>query len=65
MPHGGKTGSQARTTHRRRPIALKAKTAIITGSNSGIGLGITEARAKAGAILVAMHEMSERHDPTA
>lgn len=33
-------------------MGLKGKTAIITGSNSGIGLGITEALAKAGVNVV-------------
>ena len=33
-------------------MSLKGKTAIITGSNSGIGLGIARELAKAGADVV-------------
>ena len=38
---------------------LKGKTAIITGSNSGIGLGVAEELARAGASVV-LNSFSDR-----
>jgi 3-hydroxybutyrate dehydrogenase len=38
--------------HQEVVVTLKGKTAVITGSNSGIGLGVAEALAKAGAHVV-------------
>lgn len=45
-------------------MALAGKTAIITGSNSGIGLGVAEELAKAGAnvVLNSFTDRSEDHD---
>jgi 3-hydroxybutyrate dehydrogenase len=44
--------AQQRNTHMSFEISLKGKTAVITGSTSGIGLGIAWAMARAGADVV-------------
>jgi NAD(P)-dependent dehydrogenase (short-subunit alcohol dehydrogenase family) len=45
-------------------MILKGKTAIITGSNSGIGLGVAEELAKSGAdvVLNSFTDRPEDHD---
>ena len=42
-------------------MTLKGKTAVVTGSNSGIGLGVARALAKAGAAVV-LNSFTDRKD---
>src|SRR5205809_5160529 len=50
--HCNMPAATPREASRRRSSMLKGKTAIVTGSNSGIGLGVAEALAREGANVV-------------
>ncbi len=64
MPGGISYGFDRHNCERASAMMLSGKTAIITGSNSGIGLGVAEELARAGAdiVLNSFTDRAEDHD---
>jgi 3-hydroxybutyrate dehydrogenase len=64
FPFAPQHGIVSQLQHKGRTMTLAGKRAVITGSNSGIGLGVAEALAAAGAevVLNSFTDRAEDHD---